>query len=56
MDQCQQELEQEQTLVRSVQESDTETTSKLSASSIRVNELEQQVNELQADQDIDTVE
>ena len=43
-------------MVRSVQESDAETTSKLSESSICVNELEQQVNELQADQDVDTVE
>ena len=42
--------------MRSVQESNAETTSKLSESSIRVNELEQQVNELQMDQDTDTVE
>lgn len=43
-------------MVRSVQESDAEATSKLNESAIRVGELKQQVNELQADQDNDTVE
>ena len=56
LDLCQQELEQEQALVKSVQESDSETTDNLNKSSIRVNELEQQVNELQMSQDTDALE
>jgi hypothetical protein len=56
LDLCQQELEQEQALVKSVQESDSETTDNLNKSSIRVNELERQVNELQMSQDTDALE
>jgi hypothetical protein len=56
LDLCQQELEQEQALVKSAQESDSETTDNLNKSAIRVNELEQQVNELQMNQDTDTLE
>ena len=53
---CQQELEQEQALVKSAQESDSETTDNLNKSSIRVNELEQHVKELQMSQDTDVLE